>query len=108
MVGDIVHRSRPLMQIVVLEPAQQVLANGNRVSVMKQVLREDVRQHLPRLRHCDDCLVDAMDRFCDDDIKIEWSKAPSGRGDGKGGMWWKEQPVFRCVARPFIPVHLPL
>ena len=38
----------PLTQIVVLSPAHQLLANGNRVSIMKQVLREDVQVQL----HC--------------------------------------------------------
>ena len=40
-----------------MEPAHQLLANGSRVSIMKQMLREDIRLHLPRLRQCDARLI---------------------------------------------------
>ena len=45
----------PLTQIVVLSPAHQLLANGNRVSIMKQVLREDVQVQLQTYACADVC-----------------------------------------------------
>jgi hypothetical protein len=97
----------PLTQIVVMEPAHQLLANGSRVSIMKQVLREDIRLHLPRLRQCDEQLISVQGRFGgggsgggggggggDPDLQISWSK-PAAKADGK---WWQELPVLPKIA----------
>jgi len=95
----------PLTQIVVMEPAHQLLANGSRVSIMKQVLREDIRLHLPRLRQCDEQLISVQRRFGgegggggggggDPDLQISWSK-PAAKADGK---WWQELPVLPKIA----------
>ena len=83
-----------------MEPAHQLLANGSRVSIMKQVLREDIRLHLPRLRQCDEQLISVQGRFGggggsgDPDLQISWSK-PAAKADGK---WWQEQPVLPKIA----------
>ena len=82
----------PLSQIVVLEPGHHLLSNGNRVSVMKQALREDVRLHLPRLRACDDDLLRVMSRFSAAEIDVEWNE--QALAVGKVGRWWMEQPTF--------------
>jgi hypothetical protein len=74
---------------------------------MKQVLREDIRLHLPRLRQCDEQLISVQGRFGgggsgggggggggDPDLQISWSK-PAAKADGK---WWQELPVLPKIA----------
>ena len=77
----------PLEQIIVKELGFKTLDDGEQIEVMHDVLREDIREYLPRLKQSDERGIALFPRFAD----VEWvyrkPAAPSGADPGK---WWRK------------------
>ena len=80
----------PLEQIIVKEEGVKMLADGTQVEVMKDVVRDDVRHHLPTLCAIDDEQQALYARFLD--VDWEYVKPPpaGGAGAAAGAKWWKK------------------
>jgi hypothetical protein len=97
----------PLDQIIVKEVGVKALADGTQIEVMMDVVREDVRVHLPKLRACDEQQQALYGRFVD----VEWEYAkptPPAASGGEAGVaagcaaggaaelkWWKKVAAMR-------------
>ena len=96
----------PLEQIIVKEEGLKTLADGTQVEVMKDVLREDVRQQLPQLRACDDAQQALYARFIDVEWEYAKPKPPAGgAGESATAKWWKKVAVMKGGDRTTLSEH---
>lgn len=86
---EVLWYTAPLEQIIVREPGYKTLADGERVEVMLDVLREDVRRDLPALLGTDDAQQVLFSRF----VHVEWMYVKPSKEASL--QWWRKVAVMK-------------
>ena len=80
----------PLSQIIVKETGTKTIADGSEIEVVVDVVRDDIRTQLPRLRELDEQMQAVFLRFAD--VEWEYRKLTQDEQAKMAAQWWKKVP----------------